>query len=98
MAPYALNTIGYEHPYARSEAPSDSVSCEIEFEAQQERPQIQPGQITYALVQLIYNWLALDQRCHPVRNNPTASRASRCSRRSASTRSNALRRAAKPTS
>lgn len=59
MAPHALNTIGYEHPYARSEAPSDSVTREIEVEAQQERPHIQPGQITYALVELIYNWFGL---------------------------------------
>jgi hypothetical protein len=59
MAPHALNTIGYEHPYTRSEAPSDRVTREIEVEAQQERPHIQTGQITYALVELIYNWFGL---------------------------------------
>jgi hypothetical protein len=59
MAPYALNTIGYEHPHARSEAPSDSVTREIEVLAQQEWPHLQPGQITYALVELVYNWFGL---------------------------------------
>jgi hypothetical protein len=59
IAPYALNTIGYEHPYARSEAPSESVTREIEVEAQRERPHIQPGQIADAQVELVYNWFGL---------------------------------------
>jgi hypothetical protein len=59
MAPHALNTLGYEHPYARSQAPANTVNREIEVEAQPERPHIQPGQITYGLVELIYNWFGL---------------------------------------
>lgn len=59
MAPYALNTIGYEHPYARQEAPSDTVTREVEVEAYSEKPHIQAGQVTYSLVELIYNWFGL---------------------------------------
>jgi len=59
IAPYALNTLGYEHPRAQSRAPSDSIRREVEVEAQQDRPHIRPGQIAYALVELIYNWFGL---------------------------------------
>jgi hypothetical protein len=65
MAPYALNSIGYEHPHARSEAPADTVTRQIAVEAGQDKPHVQPGQITYALVEQIYNWFGLPSETIP---------------------------------
>jgi hypothetical protein len=65
LAPYALNSIGYEHPYARSEAPADTVTRQIAVEAGQDKPHVQPGQITYALVEQIYNWFGLTSETIP---------------------------------
>jgi hypothetical protein len=56
MAPHALNTIGYDAPVERREAPADGVSRHVDVEASQDKPHVQPGQITYALVEQIYNW------------------------------------------
>lgn len=59
MAPYALRTLGYEHPYAKQEAPSDSVTREVEVMAAVDSPHIQPGRIAYALTEHLYNWFGL---------------------------------------
>lgn len=65
MAPYGLHTVGNELPHRRSEASSDEVYREVEIEAQAERPHIQPGQIAYTLIELIYNWFGLTSETIP---------------------------------
>ena len=59
MAPYALHTLGYEHPLVRQEAPAGAVTREIEVVAQADEPHIQAGQVTYTLIEFIYNWFGL---------------------------------------
>lgn len=59
MAPYALNTLGYERPYVKQQAPSDSVTREIDVMAEADSPHIQPGKTAYALIEYLYNWFGL---------------------------------------
>ena len=59
MAPYGLNSIGYEHPSARHRAPSDDVVRQIDVDARLEKPHTQPGQIAYALIEQIYHWFGM---------------------------------------
>jgi hypothetical protein len=60
MAPYALNSIGYDHPRARNNAPDDAVVArEVEVEAQPDKPHINPGAVAYELIESIYNWFGL---------------------------------------
>ncbi|HET8895355.1 MAG TPA: hypothetical protein VFM96_14780 [Gaiellaceae bacterium] len=65
MAPYALNTYGNEMPHQRYEAPSDTVTRELDIEALVDRPHIQPGEIAYGLIEQVYNWFGLDSDMIP---------------------------------
>lgn len=65
LAPYALNTIGYDHPHGRSEAPADDMARQTAVEATENKPHIHPGQIAYTLVEQIYNWFGLPSESIP---------------------------------
>jgi hypothetical protein len=65
MAPYALNTPGYDHPYQRHEAPASDVSRATQVEAELEEPHTQPGTIAYTLIEQLYNWFGLDSLTIP---------------------------------
>jgi hypothetical protein len=65
MAPYALGATGFEFPINRNEAPAASVTRETEVEAQPEKPHINPGRITFALVEQLYNWFGLESTSIP---------------------------------
>jgi hypothetical protein len=59
MAPYGLGTPGFEHPYTRHHAPSDSRTWFVDVEAASERPHIQPGRIAFDLIEQFYNWFGM---------------------------------------
>ena len=59
MAPYALNTWGYESPRERYPAPADSRSWMVDVEAGVDKPHIQPGRVAFDLVEQLYNWFGM---------------------------------------
>lgn len=65
MAPYALNTIGYEHPHVRHEAPESDISRELVTEAREEQPHIQPAVVSYALIEQLYNCFGMNSLTIP---------------------------------
>jgi hypothetical protein len=65
MAPGALNTIRYDHPRARYEAPTSDMSREFLTQAQEEHPHIQPGVVSYELIERLYNLFGMDSLSIP---------------------------------
>jgi hypothetical protein len=60
MAPYALGSLDFEHPYERRQAPADSRSWTVEVDAAAAKPHIQPGRIAFDLIEQLYNWFGIE--------------------------------------
>jgi hypothetical protein len=69
MAPYALNAVGYEDPYERHEAPTSDMSRESLTEARDEQPHLQPGSISYVLIEQLYNLFGMQSPSIPYTND-----------------------------
>jgi hypothetical protein len=59
LAPYGLRAVGYEHPFEKKEARSDSVTRCVDVEARTDEPHISTGEVTYLLIEQLYNWFGL---------------------------------------